>query len=168
MSIPEVLEHLHTLHEVHVELLAVAKQKRQILIDNQVDELSKIVAQETRLAKQVAAHEKAWLDAVHRFVANKGFRATPSFTMSDMIKMVPNAEEKRQLQDAQGQLQNVLNELSEVHKLNQELIQHSLDFIQYSLNLMTSAPEDDVTYGRPENSGPGASGGHRGFFDTRA
>lgn len=167
LAVQDVITHIEALHDLHTELLALATRKKQVLIDNQVDELSKIVAQESKLAKKVAEHEQAWLNAAHQTAAERGFAFVSSaVTMSDLIKVVPNAEDKRKLGEARTKLQAVVDEFRAAHELNQMLIQESLDFINYSLDLFTASPEDDATYGRPEK--PTTSSGRSGIFDTRA
>ncbi|MNJ42635.1 hypothetical protein D3C77_376080 [compost metagenome] len=50
--------------------------------------------------------------------------------------------------------------------MNKELVEQSLTFIDYSLNLFMSEPEDEMVYQNPSKQQTAQK--PRSFFDTRA
>jgi len=137
-----------------------------VLIDNHVDELSKITNAESRLSKQIVDKESELYATIHAFLQAKGYQIKSKLVMSELIKLVFNSEERAVLTSAQQDLLSVLTELQEINALNEQLIEQSLAFINYSLDVMTGMPDDEPTYQRPEHQG--GRGGSKGLFDTRA
>lgn len=96
----------------------------------------------------------------------KGIRSQLQLTVTEMTRLVFNPDEKTELLDVQRQLMDRLTELKELNQINRELIEQSLAFIDYSLNLLVSRPEDDMLYQNPNQ--PSTAGKSRSMFDTRA
>lgn len=96
----------------------------------------------------------------------KGIRSQLQLTVTEMTRLVFNPDEKTELLDVQRQLMDRLTELKELNQINRELIEQSLAFIDYSLNLLVSRPEDDMLYQNPNQ--PSTAGKVRSMFDTRA
>jgi flagellar biosynthesis/type III secretory pathway chaperone len=153
------------LNDVHMQLLELADHKRHALVHNLVEELNKIVNQESKLVRQAAELEAKRVSEVDAYLMKRGFRPDTRVTVTDLIKIMIRADEKRALQEAQGNLLKTLSQLKEKNELNQQLIKHSLAFINYSYDLLLGPPEEEMIYQRPESHGvPKRSG----LFDTRA
>lgn len=167
LAVQDVITHIEALRNLHEQLLELARQKKQVLINDQVDELSKIIAQESKLIKKIEEHELGRISAAQQVIDARGFGISATgLSMNDFIKLIPNAEDKQRLQETRNELQAIIVELQSAHALNQELIKNSMSFIHYSLDLLTASPEDDATYSRPEQSRGTSS--RSGLFDTRA
>lgn len=166
MSVHEVTQTLEQLIALHEQLLELGETKRQVLIRNDVDELTRITNRESKLGKEIDGVNQLRLEATARFLQGKGYRMNPSVTVSDLTKLVFNAEEKNALVSVQRSLTDCLNRLREQNDLNQKLIEQSLSFINYSIDLV-SGPEDEAIYRNPGLQ-QGQSGKRSGYFDTRA
>jgi flagellar biosynthesis/type III secretory pathway chaperone len=166
VAIQEVIRKLEQLDGIHRSLLELAEQKKQVLIGNEVDELSKIVNRESRLIKQVGDCEKEWLQAMVHFLEHKGFRPSPSITVSEVSRLVFNADDKQALLEAQERLMDTIGQLQAMNALNQQLIEQSLAFIDYSLDLMAGSPEQDAVYRNP--AGQARASKRKGIFDAKA
>jgi flagellar biosynthesis/type III secretory pathway chaperone len=166
MSIQQVINTLEQLNEVHLILLEIAENKKRSIIDNDIDELNRIVSKENKLLKQISALEQERVSAVNGFLKQKGYVATASMTISTLIMMTTKADEKRSLQDAQSRLTETLKKLREANSANQELIKQSLAFIDFSIDLMAGDSSQDVTYSNQvqhQSKGYGP-----GLFDSKA
>lgn len=166
MSIQEVTQKLDELNDMHDQLWVLAEQKRQVLIDNNVDELSRIVNRESRLLKQVGEMEQQRIDFMGRFLQEIGHKPSPAMTVSELAKLVYKAEEKKRLLGAQGKLLNTIGKLREINSLNRQLTEQSLAFIEYSLDLVAGDPGQDAVYHNPAGQTYGNK--RSGIFDTRA
>lgn len=166
MSIQEVTQKLVQLNELHCSLLELGERKKQVLIDNQVDELSRIVNQESRLLKNVSECERQWLESMTFFLREKGCKPHPSITVGELAKFVFNAEEKDALLGAQERLMETIRKLQGLNALNQQLIEQSLAFINYSLDLVTGSPDQDAVYRNPAHQTHSSK--RTGFFDFKA
>lgn len=166
MAIQEVIRSLEKLNEIHEELLTLGEQKKHVLIANQVSELTKITNKESKLMKQVIEYEQHWLTSTSKFLEVKGLKPNPGMTMSELVKLVFNAEEKQALIDAQHQLLGTIQKLQELNALNQQMIEQSLSFIDYTLDLMTGDPGQDMVYQKPSQQMKSSKS--KGLFDTKA
>ncbi len=165
MELQEILDCLRQMNSLHDELLELGSQKNQVLIKNRVDELSAIVRKEAKLIKQVSETEQLWQKAIADFLRSHGNKPVSDFTVSALAGMLSSQEEKNKLRGAQQALMNRIDKLKRVNETNQQLIEQSLAFVNYSLELITDAPQQDVVYHKPATT-PSKSA--RGFFDRRA
>ena len=166
MPIKIVIDHLEQLNVLHRKLLSMGEQKREVLIANQVNEFAVFVNQESKLLKQVAETEAAWRAAIIQFVEANGLKPTPSFTVTEIMKLVFNAEDRQALSDAHQALMETITLLKDMNAVNQQLIEQSLSFINYSLDLYMGDSGQDVVYRNPAQAGSTQSGKRR-VFDTR-
>ncbi|MFB5674716.1 flagellar protein FlgN [Paenibacillus terreus] len=166
MSLQLVIAAMEQLIELHEELISVGHNKKQAIIDNDISALSRTLAQETRLLKKVSEAEERRIEGLNGFLREKGIRSQLKLNITEMTRLVFDPEEKQRLISVQERLSKVLHTLKELNSVNKELVEQSLAFIDYSLNLLVEKPEDNMLYQHPvkqRNDSPS-----RSFFDTRA
>ncbi|ANY74062.1 flagellar protein FlgN [Paenibacillus ihbetae] len=166
MSARSIIDYMKRQDELHRQLIEAGNDKKQAIIANDVERLAAVMNRENRLLKQVAETEALRQGAAEEFLREKGIRSQLQLTVTEMTRLVFNPEEKTELLDVQRQLMDRLTELKELNQINRELIEQSLAFIDYSLNLLVSRPEDDMLYQNPNQ--PSTAGKGRSMFDTRA
>lgn len=166
MNIATLLEMLEQLIELHQVLLVLAKEKTPVLVNNQVDELNSIVHKEHKLIKQVEELDRRRVQLTGEYLISRGYNPDPRVRVSDLIKIVFKAEEKKALSDVQKRLFDSITELQKQNELNQKLIEQSLVFIDYTLDLFVKTPEQDAFYQHP-NQSPYITV-RTGLFDTKA
>jgi flagellar biosynthesis/type III secretory pathway chaperone len=164
MSIQSLIETMDRLVQIHLFLLDLSEQKKDVLIKNQVDKLNKIVNKETSLIKEITLLDKQRIEYISEFLVQKGYRPNPSITVGDLIKLVVAIEDKRALEEKQRALLGTIFKLKKLNQLNAQLIEHSLAFIEYSLDLVLGPPEDDMIYHKPSHQ---QSTKRSGMFDSR-
>ncbi len=135
-------------------------------MDNNVDALTKVMTKEARLIKKSSELDEEREQAAADFLKEKGIRSKLNLTITEMTRLVFDLTEKQDLQLAQRQLSDTLIELKHLNSINKDLLEQSLTFIDYSLNLFMSEPEDDMVYRNPMETAPAQK--PRSFFDTRA
>lgn len=166
MAIQDLIESLEELVGLHNQLLELAHEKKDLIISNDLEQLNGVVNRESRLLRRVQEAEARRLEAMNRYLIGKGYRPNPQITVSDVLKLVFRAEDKERLQQAQKQLLVVMEQLKAANELNQQLIQQSLQFIQFSLDLLAGPEEDEAVYQHPGHAQ--ATARRSGLFDTRA
>ncbi|WP_159885432.1 flagellar protein FlgN [Paenibacillus puerhi] len=166
MSLDAILHTMTELNEVHDNLLDMAEQKRHVIVKNEVDKLSHLVARENKLLKRIEELDTQRIEATGNFLIEKGYKPNPKVTISDLTKIIFNIDEKRTLLEEQKRLLAKIRKLRELNQLNQQLIEHSLAYIDYSLDLMVGPPEDEVFYHNPNQPASGIK--RLGIFDTKA
>jgi flagellar biosynthesis/type III secretory pathway chaperone len=166
VTINAVLETLEKLIEIHQELITLAKEKTPVLVGNQVDHLNSIMHKEHKLIKQVEELDQLRVKNTAENLLSRGYSPDPRVTISDLIKIIFNADQKEALSDVQQRLFSVMMELRKLNEVNQKLTEQSLAFINYSLDLFTQSPEQDAIYGNPRQQN--SISARNGMFDTRA
>lgn len=167
MPIQSVIEHMRILNELHGRLLDIADRKKNALVRNAIEEINSMVNQEVKLVRQISVADTERVQAIRQFLEEQGVHADDSVTVSDVVRLVFNAEERRQLMKEREQLLGRIDRLKELNELNQQLIQQSLAYLEYSLDVISGAPDSDVVYQRPQSS-PSFNTSRRGLFDTKA
>lgn len=166
MSVEQVFGVLQKMDDLYVKLIGLGGEKTTAIMENDVSALTKVMTTETKLLKKAAELEGEREEAVSAFLKEKGIRSQLNLTITEMGRLVFDVNEKQQLQDAQRKLTDTLIELKRLNAINKELIEQSLSFIDYSINLLTSEPEDEMLYRNP--SGQQQAQKPRSYFDTRA
>ncbi|WP_139295326.1 flagellar protein FlgN [Paenibacillus sp. NAIST15-1] len=165
VSVQRIIGSLTLLNDLHKQLLDIAEEKKQVIIKNDVEGLSQLMTKESRLLKQVAEADEERLQATQEFIQEKGIRSQLNLTVTEIARLVFQAEERVELLNIQRDLSDTLHKLKESNVIIQELLQQSLSFVEYSLNLYMSRPEDEVVYQHPAQA---SSSTPRSMFDTRA
>ncbi|GIP65200.1 hypothetical protein J32TS6_37550 [Virgibacillus pantothenticus] len=149
MSLQSILDLLERLLHLHMELIELAKKKTEVVKTGDVDTLSSILAAER---KQIRKIEKAEKERQHKmaawFAANQC--QDQDHTVTTLLSLVKSGEEKEKLVELTTLLTKSMTELKQQEQLNYMLIQQSLQFVQFSLNVMNPSIQS-VNYGTTEN-----------------
>lgn len=165
VSIQPLAETLRDLIELHKALLELAKEKTPVLVDNRVDMLTQVMNKESKLLKKVVELDRQRTQAMNEYLMARGYHPNPNVTISDLVKMIFKLDEKKILLHLQEEFTSLITKLKHVNELNQKLIEQSLMFINYSVDLLLDSPPE-VTYGKPQQQAPSAA--RAGLFDTKA
>jgi flagellar biosynthesis/type III secretory pathway chaperone len=166
MSVQGLIDTMDKLNQVHLALLELSEQKTAVLVQNEVDKLNQIVNKETNLIKQISQLDLQRIQDIRDFLIQKDYKPNPNITVADLIKLVVKAEDKKSLMDAQKVLLETIDKLKDLNQLNHKLIEHSLAFIDYSMDLLLGPPENEVVYQNPTHQQQGIK--RNGMFDSRA
>ncbi|GAA0368065.1 flagellar protein FlgN [Bacillus horti] len=160
-----IIASLDSLHATHEELLALSTKKREALIQSDLEQIVSINKEESKLLKQVGQQEKERLELVAAFLQASG-KGDLEGTLSDIIEVISDLEQKRVVEEKAYNLQVTLLELQEVNITNANLLTDSMHFVQYSLDLFTDS-SDQHNYQKNASQSKG-EGVRRSIFDTRA
>ncbi|MFM1651268.1 flagellar protein FlgN [Brevibacillus sp. B_LB10_24] len=162
-ALNEVLENLLNLHR---SLLALAADKKRVLLAGEIDALVEITHQEQKLIKAVTLAEQNRIEIVQELLKAKGLPGTEG-TIAGLLKTLTSAEEKKRLKNIREQLLGIVSELREANELNQQLLGQSLSFVNANLELLTDSPEEDFVYRKPSANTHHPYAG-RSFLNTKA
>jgi len=165
MSILNIIMILDSLSVAHESILAVMEEKKQAIISNNIEDVLKAGNKEFKLIKQISELDDQRIQSITDYMKASGLRATSSPTVSDLMRATTKLEEKQKLREAQERLLGVLAEVKNRNDLNQQLIRQSLGFINFSLDIIAGAPEQDATYHPMMQQGTVHA--RRTMFDTR-
>lgn len=130
------------------KLIELGEAKRQVMAD--ADQIAAIAAQEQDILPKLEALEKERLMLTDVISGGKSWEET----LADL------GEDGLEIGDLAQQLAENVRLLKEINDLNQELLQETLHFVQFSLNVLTD--DTPVTY---DQSGQTSSG--KSIFDRK-
>ena len=150
---------------IYREILALSNEKRQILVEGKAAELDQIVRTEQRLSSEVITLEKE-RDEIIQSAVLSGNISKDEIIISKLSKKM-DLESRRQINILVPQLAGILSELKTLNDINGELIKQSLEYIEYTVNIMSSTgTATNLTYGS-NSEVPKKLGDKKTFFDTK-
>ena len=165
MALTTLIELLERLDEVHNTMLDLAADKKQTIMDNNVDVLIDILNRESKLTKLIGQLEEQRISSAYTVLQGVGIRSNLNLNLTELSRLIFDPEDKARLLHIQQKLSSTLQRLKEANELNQKLIEQSLTFIDYSLDLLVGRPNQEITYQRPSDKGNSVT--RPGIFDAR-
>lgn len=162
VMIGKLVEILDKEAAVYEDILKLSENKTGIIVKGNVAELESIVKLEQSLVVQLGRLENVREEMVGRISA--ALHTEPSKVTISQLTTFIGAEESGKLQKCQNRLESVLTELKGKNELNSKLIKSSLDYIDFSINVISSNAATGNNYG---DSGSVAEGGKRRLFDVK-
>lgn len=148
---------------IYNELLILSKEKKQIIIDNDVSLLQKILTSENELVGKIAKldrdREQLFNDIA--FVINKKPEDITVSSLCEFVKGQPLEQKMIQLKDG---LIEVSTNLKAENDNNEKLVQLSLEHIEFSVNLIRDAINAPSFY---DMTGSEITTQGKSFFDTQ-
>ncbi|MCL1975863.1 MAG: flagellar protein FlgN [Firmicutes bacterium] len=120
---------------INRQLLVLAKEQQQSIINNETDKLDDAVRRQFGELKQLTILEKKRLAAVTAIQADLGI-PSKALTLNELI---PYAQPYQQilLQNLLGEFTDLLNELKEINNTNKLLLQTGIELNDLMLSLLT-------------------------------
>lgn len=165
MALTKLLELLERLDDTHLQMLDLAAVKKQTIMDNRVDGLIDVMNRESKLMKLIGQLEEQRAEAAYTFLQGVGIRSNLNLNLTELSRLVFDPEDKSRLQQIQQKLSSTMLRLKKANELNQKLIEQSLTFIDYSLDLLVGRPNQEFTYHHPADKG--YTSNRSGLFDAR-
>lgn len=144
--------------EIYKEMLKISEDKTDIIVEDKVEALKPMVDREEALVTEYISLEKQRITIVKEFAKSKGINEV--LKVEDLCKYFPDkAEEMRNLR---SQILDVTKKIKVKNALNQELVKNSLDYINFSVGLISGTNVGTGTYGK---EGSQVKGEARKFLD---
>jgi flagellar biosynthesis/type III secretory pathway chaperone len=152
---------------IQEKLVETSVRKKDVLMDRDIEQLAQLIQEESKLVRQMGKLEEERMFQVKEYLGRRGI-VTEEMTLSQLLSIVPNKEDKEAIQALAEELQDSIKNLQQHNELNSKLIQDSLDDINHSLEMMTDHSAEGINYQRPAGSVKGSTSSGRSFFDTKA
>lgn len=164
LSVEAIMETMSRLIYVHQDLNQLAVKKTEVIKDGEMEKLGILLQEEEALVFELKELETARSFRVRDFASHYEILAEDC-TLLQLSKVLPPSEQKELLGSRQQLLKEVAD-LKQQNRLNQELIEQSLQFVNVSLGMLQ--PEvRPVNYERPGRGDSLAKKG-KSMFDSRA
>ena len=144
------------------QILEISKGKTDIIIKGRVSELEKVVKLEQSLVLQIGKLEDSREDMTAKLSDKLGLKL-PQVTLTGLAKSL-QSDQANKLKVVREDIGKIMIELRDTNKLNSKLIKNSLEYIDFSLNLMAVAGTTSNNYG---SSGRMNDLKKRNFFDLK-
>lgn len=161
-----VLEAEGTAYE---ELLELSMRKTPVIIGGDLEGLQKITDEEQIIVARIN-HLDVKREEVTKDIANVLNKDVTKLKLADIIQMLSRRPvEQNRLAAAHDKLKEVVGQIKKINEQNRDLIQRSLEMVEFDLNLiqsMKSAPQT-ANYTRGAYSSGYVMGNNRGGFDAK-
>jgi flagellar biosynthesis/type III secretory pathway chaperone len=119
------------------DLVELSKSKKRIIIESKVAELDKMVKLEQNMIFNIGQLERKREEEVSKLCKALDINSA-QITITDLTQVL-QPELKNRLEDIQGKLKEIFTELKTVNDINGQLIEQSLEYIDYSINLVAGS-----------------------------
>lgn len=161
----KIVEILEEEIRIYKEVLEQANEKRQALVEGKAAALDLIVRSEQKLSTDIVRLEKE-RDGIIQAAISSGAIGPEDIIVSKLSKKM-DVESGNRVIELATELAEVLRQLKVINDINGDLIKQSLEYIEYTVNIMSSTGmATNLTYGNSP-SNPKKPGDKKTFFDTK-
>ena len=149
--------------KLYQEVLGLGYRKRDVLVQNNVEDLLKITKEEDALLIQLAKLDKMQKGMIKDLSQIYGL-GNKKVTLNQLSQMA-DEEMKDNLISVEQELSKVVKELRELNEVNHQLVSQGLYIANYSLNLLTQT-KASPTYNPNEKTS--SISHNKALFDSKA
>lgn len=131
-----LLDILQSQINIYREMFSLSLEKTSVLIKGNIAELERITKREESLIMRVGRLEEQ-RQVLHSALAAQFALSPDEMSSSELVNRVDEPY-KLKFQKKFDEIKDVLSQISQVNNGNADLINNSLDFVNFSLNLLTS------------------------------
>lgn len=157
----KLLEVLNKESDIYEGILKLSKEKTDAIVAGKISELESITRLEQSIILKLGKLERERESVVEKLAAGLKVKAT-EITLTNLINMLPEGQAEKFKNYRDGFIE-ILDKLSEANMLNSKLIRNSLEYIDFSINILAGAGAEG-NYG---NSGESGEVLKKNFFDMK-
>ncbi|WP_318507730.1 flagellar protein FlgN [Bacillus sp. T3] len=150
-SLKKLIEILVLMVDAHTRLLELTKEKRNVLIAGDHQSLFNITHRENSFAMEIEKLEVQRKQFAKEHLEKNGY-AGISFTLEEIVQLQDNTKIKNTLNTIAKKLRSLVQEIANINKGNQQLIETALSYLNYSIGMFVQK-EPDVGYGPKSKNG---------------
>ncbi|SDL67579.1 flagellar protein FlgN [Halarsenatibacter silvermanii] len=160
---------LKEMADVHEKALKLAEEKKERLIENDIEGLSEVVEREEKVLQEIETLEKERGRLADKLA---GLTGEDELNISALKEQV-SGERRRRLKKLQNKLNPLLEELDRVNEQNRQLLLQAMKFNEVTFKLFLQGADEQGVYKKPEQEGSAGDDGVdkeqvRNIIDRRA
>lgn len=136
--INELLQVLIDEAGLYDDLIKISGDKKNSIIDNDIDLLKDITCQENTIAGKMQRLEKKRLSIITD-IANVLNEKEANITLSSLANIIIEQPESEKMKKVALHLKESLSALKELNEQNKVLIENALEYIDFSINVIRSS-----------------------------
>lgn len=165
----ELLDTLEKENAEYENLLALSMKKTPVIVSADLEQLQQITDEEQEIVSRINRLDHVREDCMKQIagVINKDVNELTLGMVVDIFKRKP--VEHKKLADVYDRLKDTVSQMARINNRNRELIQNSLELVQFDMNMlqaMKTAPETANYTKTAYNSGD-IMGAGTGRFDAK-
>jgi len=127
------------------QLLELSREKKDVIINNDVAALQKITWLENMLISRNNRADKARLRAMNEMAAACG-KAPAEFSAWELVGLLAGRPEGWRLAEAVSGICGMVDELHQANEENRVLIENSINYIDFSMNMIKEVLSGEPVY----------------------
>jgi len=143
-SIKQLKEALLQESRMYEEVLILEQKKIDIIKKAKLRELEKITEEEQEFIFKIGTYERIRSSVIANICEE--FDGKQVYTITDMLPLIRDEKDKKTIDSLRNQILNTIEEIKEINKTNEALMKERLDFIHFSMELLTTDPADGNNY----------------------
>ena len=165
--IDELIDVLGKEEKEYQDLILLSREKTPVLVKGDLEKLQKITDAEQFVIGKINKLEKKRTEVVGDIALVLG-RDKDTLKVTEIAELLNSQpEEQKRLLEIYDNLKDNLNKIQTVNDLNRELVNESLDFIKYNLDLFKSAYQEPVTGNYTKEASNTSTVPGAGVFDAK-
>ena len=164
-----LIEVLNSESQEYENLLGLSTRKTPVIISGNLEELAKITDEEQDVVSRINRLETKRQE-VFADIANVINKDVKTLLLTDLIQILSQRpQEQQKLAKVHDRLRTVVHAVKRVNEQNRELIQNSLEMVEFDLNMLQSmkAAPETANYNRGAYNTGTSMGVEAGGFDAK-
>ena len=134
----ELISTLSQEKELYLDLLPIAEEKTKAIVENNLEKLQEITDREQTAVGRISALDRKREEVINNMGIVLG-RKPQELTLAELIRITEKQpKDQAALAELKDSLGTAVRKLADVNERNNILIKHSLDMIQFNMNLLQS------------------------------
>lgn len=158
-----VLSHLL---EYHSTLLDLGKEKITVITNKDIDRFEKITLEEQALVRKIEQEEKQRVTLLKELFADH--IPADAFTLENCLQTMPDSLQKERIKKTGSLLLATIEDLIQCNTLNRQLVRDSLNYVNFTLDLLRPPKLAPNNYGSTGKQGAPSMMEKKSMFDSQA
>lgn len=142
--IKELTETLTEQNNIYQSLLEVSSKKKVAIIENNISNLQEFLKEENVLVGRNQRLDKKRIEIFKDISMVLG--KNEDLSLKDIIEAMKGQEGEKELTEIREKLLDILPKLKSLNDQNQELIKISMDYVDFSMNVIRASSGNAPTY----------------------
>ncbi len=160
----ELLDLFEQMSVCYEQMIALAEEKRNALINVNVEAVNQIISKEEKLVKEIGVLENDRLEIVER-IAREGGWTDNKIKLLDLVERAPE-EVSDEMKKVGQRLADIVMQIALLNGINNNLLKQAMHIIEYNINVLSQAQASPV-YGAGGGTQPEGKSAGLSFLDRK-